>query len=184
MKNYTRKRRKKKVLSASFIKILFLLLFLTAFYYLFRPLFQADITDPFVYCAKIGSMDKPDSLYQGQKNPDAIVLNLKKVLNLSEDIPADVLRAGIYWRCMDGNVYGCYTGANIPCWGKADRHKNPSDEMNNYCHENPGSDTVPASVTGHNTIYDWRCDNSVPVISKQIFQVDSRGFIPDFWYKL
>lgn len=36
-------------------------------------------------------------------------------------------------------------------------------------------------VTGHDTIYQWRCAGAKAAISGTPFKLDRRGFIADFW---
>ena len=85
---------------------------------------------------------------------------------------------------MDGQVYGCFVGANLPCTSKANTDRTPTAAENDYCKANPNSDFIPAAVTGHDTVYEWRCQNGGPEIAKQVFQVDSSGYISEIWYPL
>ncbi len=43
---------------------------------------------------------------------------------------------------------------------------------------------VSSVVTGHGTIYEWKCRNEVREIVKQVFQVDERGYISEIWYPI
>jgi hypothetical protein len=140
--------------------------------------------DAFAYCAAIGSIDAPDQRYTGPKVTEGIAKALKKAMAMADDAKIQDVVEGSVWRCMDKQVYGCFVGANIPCSEKADTNKTPTDAMNSYCKENPTSDSIPAAVTGHSTIYDWRCASGKPDIAKTLMQVDSRGYQTDFWYKL
>ncbi|MGE5270625.1 MAG: hypothetical protein ACM3JG_13240 [Thiohalocapsa sp.] len=36
-------------------------------------------------------------------------------------------------------------------------------------------------MTGHDTIYSWRCSGPKAAIVSQSFQIDNRGFIANFW---
>ncbi len=36
-------------------------------------------------------------------------------------------------------------------------------------------------VTGHDTIYEWRCEGRSAKPGKQIGQVDARGFFEEYW---
>jgi hypothetical protein len=144
----------------------------------------ATYTDPFAYCAAVGDLDQPDARYVGQQVPDVIAKALRKASGAAPDAPLDLFLQGSYWRCMDGKVYGCFVGANIPCWSKANTDRTPTAAETEFCKTQPNADNIPAAVTGHETIYEWRCNNGTPVIVRQVFQVDSRGFVADFWHEL
>lgn len=100
------------------------------------PTGQASFTDPFAYCAAVGTIDAPDARYAGPKVPESIARGLQAALN-APDMP-----------------------------------------------QQPDSDFIPAYITGHDTIYEWRCTNGAPEIVKQVFQVDAQGFIADIWYPI
>jgi hypothetical protein len=85
---------------------------------------------------------------------------------------------------MDGKVYACNVGANLPCQAKADQSRQPTPAMIDYCEENAGSDFIPAVVTGRTTVYNWRCDDMEPAIAERYTEVDSRGFLEFVWYEL
>lgn len=140
--------------------------------------------DPFAYCAGVGTIDQPDARYTGPKLPDAVVNGLIKASGAAADTPVDVFRQGTFWRCMDKQVYACFVGANLPCESKANTSQEPTAAMNDFCKANPGADTIPAAVTGHETIYAWACKDSQAVAGKQVFQVDSQGYIREIWYAI
>jgi hypothetical protein len=85
---------------------------------------------------------------------------------------------------MDGSVYACFVGANLPCDAKANTDKTPTQEEIDYCQQNPNSDFIPAAVTGRETVYKWSCVNGAPNIVKQIFYPDAQGFLSEFWYEI
>lgn len=142
----------------------------------------ATYGDPFAYCAAVGTIDEPDARYVGPKVPEVIARGLMK--GASPDAPLDLFIQNSFWRCMDGKVYGCFVGANIPCWSKANTDRTPTAEETDFCKANLDAEFIPAVVTGHETIYEWRCENGVPEIVRQVLKVDSRGFISDFWYEI
>jgi len=143
----------------------------------------ATFTDPFAYCAVIGTVDAPDERYAGPKFPDAIVNGLQKALNLA-GTPAPPLTENSFWRCMAGKVYACTVGANLPCMDKANLDKTPTQGMKEYCQANPNSDFIPMVVTGHNVVYEWQCKVGAPEAGKQLVQVDARGFLVNIWYQI
>lgn len=140
--------------------------------------------NPFAYCEAVGTIDKPGADYTGPEVPESIAKGLKKAFGSPESAPLDVFMRGTYWRCMDGKVYACNVGANLPCYDKADMSKEPNQGMKEFCNENPGSDFIPMSATGHSTVYDWKCDGTTPVAGKQLMEVDKQGYQKDIWYEI
>jgi hypothetical protein len=134
--------------------------------------------DVFAYCAAVGDVDAPDARYAGPAVPDAIAISLSKQLEIpGARLPAKLIQ----WRCMGGQVFACSLGANLPC-GKANTSRAPTPEMAKYCADILDAEEIPAAVTGHDTIYTWRCTKGVPDIISQVFKVDQRGFVADFWH--
>ena len=144
----------------------------------------ATYTDPFAYCQALGDLDQPDARYVGQPLPEAIATALRTASGAAPDAPLDMFLQNSYWRCMDGKVYGCFVGANIPCWSKANTDRTPTAEEIEFCTAQPNAEFIPAAVTGHETVYEWRCNQNTPEIVRQVLQVDARGFVTDFWYEL
>jgi len=115
--------------------------------------------------------------------PDVIANGLKKASGASADAPMQLFTQNAFWRCMDGKVYACTVGANLPCDSKANTDKTPTSPETDYCKANPGQD-IPAYVTGHDTIYAWHCNQQTPIVQQQVFTVDGRGFIAEIWYQI
>jgi hypothetical protein len=143
----------------------------------------ATYTDPFAYCAAVGTVDTLGAAYTGPKVPESVAKGLQKALN-APDTPLDALENGSYWRCMDGHVYACFVGANLPCEAKANTDRTPTQAEIDFCQQNPDSDFIPAVVTGRETVYEWRCLNGMPEIVKQLTQPDAQGFLSDIWYEI
>ena len=131
-------------------------------------------TDPFAYCAAVGMIDTPDARYTGPKTPASIL----------PPGPWPFPEGSAFWRCMDGDVYACYVGANTPCWTKANTSITPTPGMQNFCKDQPNADNIPAYAAGHETIYAWSCKNGAAVIGKQMFQIDAQGYITPYWNKI
>jgi hypothetical protein len=148
------------------------------------PTRTSNFTDAWAYCAAIGAIDAPDARYTGPKMPDAIVQGLRKASGAAADAPDEWFTNGSFWRCMDGKVVACTVGANLPCTSKANTDKTPTQAESDFCQANPDSVGIPASVTGHDTIYSWNCQKDIPVIDQQVFHVDARGFIAEIWYAI
>jgi Tol biopolymer transport system component len=143
----------------------------------------ATYTDPFAYCAAVGTVDTPGSDYVGPKVPESVAQGLQQALN-APDTPIEVLQNASFWRCMDGSVFACFVGANLPCEAKANTDRTPTQEEIDYCQQNPNSDFIPAVVVGRETVYEWRCLDGAPDIVKQLGQPDAQGFLSDIWYKI
>ena len=143
-----------------------------------------QFSDPFAYCASVTTIDTPDNRYTGPSAPDAIIEALRQEAGISSDAPVDWVAAGSVWRCMDGKVWGCFVGANLPCSEKADTSATPGPEMQDFCEQNPDADVIPAVVTGRATVYEWRCEGNTPTAGQQLLTPDARGFLSDFWYEL
>ena len=141
-------------------------------------------TDPFAYCAAVGTMDAPDERYAGPAAPEAVIEGLRAKAGIAEDAPDDWVAPGTVWRCMDGDVWACFVGANLPCSAKADTSTTPRPEMEDFCSENPDADFIPAAVTGRATVYEWRCDGATPEVVQQLVTPDAQGFPSDIWFEL
>ncbi len=144
----------------------------------------AQFTDPFAYCTAVGTIDAPDERYAGPEVSEEIVQGLKAALEMADDAPTEWVVAGTVWRCMGGQVWACFVGANLPCTAKADTSRTPTSAMEDFCQENPGSDVIPAAVTGRATVYQWGCTNGTAEIVKELFKPDPQGFLSDFWYEI
>ncbi len=144
----------------------------------------AEEGDPFAYCAAVVTADRPGPPYDGPAVPPGVVEGLRRALNLAPDMPGDLIARGTRWRCMEGAVYGCFVGANLPCSEKADESRVPSPAMNDFCEENPGSEAIPMAVTGRATVYAWRCRDGGPEILRRVAEADPRGFIAKVWHRL
>ena len=87
-----------------------------------------------------------------------------------------------YYRCSGRDLLLCNVGANLPC-GKA----NQNTELraaSDWCRDNRNATVIPMAVTGHDTIYAWRCIGGVAKPTGQIGKVDRRGFFVQYWKKV
>lgn len=139
-------------------------------------------TDPFTYCSAVSNIDSPDSRYVGPKIPEVIARGLQKAFEAPGGAPLDVFIRGTFWRCMDGKVYACNVGANLPCDRKADTSHKPNEGMVEWCESNLDSEFIPAYASGRATIYEWRCKGKEPTIVKEITKPDAAGYISNIWY--
>jgi hypothetical protein len=141
----------------------------------------ATLESPFGFCARVGTDDRSGESH-GAVN-GAAVAALAPYLHQALRLPDDALLppSEIVWRCMDGKVYVCARGANIPCDSKADRSRFNRGAAN-YCRENPNALEVPAYATGHRTVYLWKCVAGRAERGKAASTTDRRGYRTDFWY--
>ncbi len=145
---------------------------------------DASFSDPFAYCAAVGTIDAPDARYTGVQVPDAVARGLKQATGAAPDAPLSAFVQNSYWRCMNGKVYGCFVGANLPCTAKADTRRTLLEGETDFCKANPNAEVIPAAVTGRETVYEWRCVNGSPEPVRQVVTPDARGFLSSFWYEL
>jgi hypothetical protein len=144
---------------------------------------QPSYSDPFAYCAAVGSIDSPDARYSGSKLPDAIIQGMIQQGFLPAAMPAESQKHTA-WRCMDHNVWVCNYGVNIPCLEKADLSQVPTSAMEDYCKMNPTVEGIPAYITGRVTIYSWNCKEGKPGMVGQIMAVDPQGYPSAYWHEL
>jgi hypothetical protein len=109
--------------------------------------------------------------------PAGLVAWAKQVFGL--DMPDDMVRKNTVYRCLNGRTLLCAAGANLVC-GKANRSRDLPG-VADWCRDNRNSDDVPMFVTGHDTIYRWRCSNGKPAVSATVEDVDARGFLARNW---
>jgi len=140
------------------------------------PLGVARAQDVPGLCARVTNDDRVRPI------PITLVPPARQLFTFSKDTPDKYIQKSTSFRCMDGKVWLCNTGANLVC-GKADASRT-SAGATNFCKENPGSDSVPMAATGHGTIYEWKCEGRKAVISGNVATVDPRGFIVENWKKL
>lgn len=111
----------------------------------------------------------------------------------SVKIPADLVQAvaktfhiddsaarnASFVRCAGSKLMGCYVGANLDCDTADTRRKLPGATA--WCRTSPGSQIIPMSATGHDTIYEWTCKGGRAVTAKAVMHVDPRGYIVENW---
>ena len=113
--------------------------------------------------------------------PDSLVPAATELLHL-EAMPADQVQRSTYYRCAAGRVLVCNAGANLPC-GKANTSRQ-LDGAEAWSAEHPGSDFIPMYVTGHDTVYRWRCHGAHAATIGAPIETDRRGFIAQFWKRI
>lgn len=130
---------------------------------------------PASLCHRLGTDDTTHPI------PQALVPAVNAAF--ATHMPARTAMDTTLFRCADHRVMVCTIGANLPC-GEADTSRTPNPGVAQWCHDNPDVDFVPAAVTGHATIYAWRCQAGAPQIARQALHVDPRGFVAEYWKPL
>jgi hypothetical protein len=97
-------------------------------------------------------------------------------------IDADYAAKTTYYRCAEGALLLCNVGANLPC-GKANT-RTESSAANDWCRDHPSAAVIPMAVTGHDTIYEWRCSGGNAKPTTPIAKVDPHGFFLEYWKKV
>jgi hypothetical protein len=147
----------------------------------------APLDDPSGFCAAVGTADEPEGAgYTGPKVPDWMARALWRASGGVEDADEDTFSMAYLaeWRCVDGAVLACSYGANIPCGSKADTETTPGEGALWWCRENPDAEWVPVAATGRSTVFSWRCVGTRPMVERQWFSVDARGYQVEFWYRI
>jgi hypothetical protein len=140
--------------------------------------------DPFSYCAAVGTIDAPDARYRGPAVPESIARGLQRAFGAPAETPLEPFVRGTSWRCMDGAVYACTVGANLPCGERADTDRAPRPAVIDFCRREPDAAMVPMYVTGRSTVYEWRCAGGTPEIARQVTAADARGFLSSVWHRI
>jgi hypothetical protein len=110
--------------------------------------------------------------------PESLVPAAVRLFGLEEMSTEQVRRSTVY-RCAAGQTLVCNLGASLPC-GNANTSR-ALPEADRWCAENPGSDFIPMYVTGHDTIYRWRCQGAKAAATGEPLELDRYGFISRYW---
>ncbi len=129
-------------------------------------------TDPFAYCAAVGTIDAPDERWAGPDVPPEVM-----------EFFGESQLGGHYWRCFDGTLLGCAVGAAAYCGNEPNTSEEPTAAMIEFCQANPNQLMLVAQF-GRDNIYLWECQGTVPQIALQMFHVDPRGFIAENWFEI
>jgi hypothetical protein len=129
----------------------------------------AHAESPAQFCARVGNDDAVRDI------PASLALQARALFHI--DNAGDVTTL-VSFRCMNHKVMVCYVGANLPCT-KANTSRN-IPAVTQYCRTHPG-ESVPAVVTGHDSIYEWNCRGNEAHPDSQIWHLDPRGFVAEVW---
>jgi hypothetical protein len=133
---------------------------------------HGQAASPAAQCRHLGTDDRLRPL------PDSLVPTAARLFDLGA-MPAAQIRQSTYWRCLSGRLLLCNVGANLPC-GKANTSRQPVG-AGAWCAAHPQSDFIPMYITGHDTIYRWRCAGGKPATTGLPEAIDRRGFIARYW---
>ena len=129
------------------------------------------LTSPEAVCARIGTDDALRPLSPSLVGPAT------QAFGYTGMTAAEVEHMTVF-RCMDGAVLMCSWGANLAC-GKAETSPTLPSAAN-WCEGNQNAASIPAYVTGHDTIYRWSCHDGNAVASNPA-PLDARGFFQSYW---
>lgn len=139
------------------------------------PMTRAHAETPAAVCARLGVDDATRQI------PASLVPAVNVLFGTKMSSGEAV--ASTMFRCASGRVLVCTMGANLPC-GPANTSRIPGTGAVNWCRDHPGAALIPAVATGHDTIFIWECRDGAPRIARQVYAVDARGFIKDYWKEL
>lgn len=148
-----------------------------------QPIGSLSPSDPLTYCKVAGTVDpKPRAKAEQNVLSPALIQKIRAQFGFAANTPDEEIQNQAILRCAQGKLWVCVIGANLPC-GKADTAKKVSAEVKHYCQEQPNSDFIPATLTGHDTAYEWRCTKGAPVIARK-FKLDGQGYFLDYWKEI
>lgn len=140
--------------------------------------------EPWATCRAAGTRDTPEPVQLEPAAPVALLEGVRETFDLPDDMPEETVAVWTVWRCVDGEVWACVVGANLPCSEKADTGRAPAEPLREYCRDRPDGETIPAVVTGRATVYTWRCVGGQPEVERQWSEPDARGFHRDLWKRI
>jgi hypothetical protein len=128
--------------------------------------------NPRAYCTRVGTDD------QVRAAPASLAADVRRLFNVDGRF---AVRSSVY-RCADGAVLVCVIGANLPC-GKANTAKE-LPAATQWCASHRESDFIPMVVTGHDTLYSWRCVGGKAEAGAPLGALDARGFFAQNWKRV
>ena len=86
------------------------------------------------------------------------------------------------WRCMGGQVYACYPGADGGACAHETISVTPPLSFWQFCEQHPGSDFLPMFLVS-GWASRWACQGTRPVVTR-LLSTDRQGFLAGFWSKI
>lgn len=137
--------------------------------------------DPIAYCAAVGTIDHPDTRYDGPVSPEWIADAVTRALRLGPAV-TDKMAMPVAWRCVDGSVAACSFGLGMPCDVKADGTSHvPTKDVLDFCRAFPEVDQSLPSMSGPPSIYAWGCRAGWPHIIGLRDDIDREGYPRRYW---
>jgi hypothetical protein len=109
--------------------------------------------------------------------PETLAPAIERLFSLANAYPP----GAAFYRCAGGDVMVCVVGASLPC-GKANT-STALPAADEWCRTNVNAEFIPMYVTGHDTIYEWRCTGSTATTTGPTAKLDARGFFAEYWRK-
>jgi hypothetical protein len=119
---------------------------------------------------------------EGASEPKPAPAELAPAIARVLDIDVTLVRLGSFYRCVSGRLLVCAVGANLPC-GRANVSRS-MPEADEFCRANPNSIGIPMAVTGHDTVWSWRCDGTKAHAEGPSQPVDPQGYFTEYWKEL
>lgn len=126
---------------------------------------QASL-QPVAYCRRVGTSSALHPINAA----------LRSGVEAAFSVPAEAARGS--WRCDDGKVLACIAGANLPCGKMSTSTTSPAADT--WCRAHPDG-TIPAFVTGHDTVWRWRCSGTHAEHGEPAWTLDPAGFARELW---
>ena len=121
---------------------------------------------PVAYCRRVDTNTALHTI------TDALRPGVESAFNVS----AEAARGS--WRCDGGKVLACIAGANQPCGQMSTVTTSPAADE--WCRMHPNG-ALPAFVTGHDTVWSWRCTGNHAEHGEAAWTLDSAGFARELW---
>jgi hypothetical protein len=128
-------------------------------------------SDPFQFCRVVVNADNDGD--EGMRDPRYVGRQPPPVL-------MSMVRENFWWRCMDGKVFVCLTGATGRGCMRFSLNTGATASIRRYCANNPGG-FVPNAV--NDTPYSWNCRSRTPVMDRSagLPGLDRRGYYLENW---
>ena len=142
---------------------------------------HADVSDPAARCSKVRNDDAIQG-YDPALKAKFIAAFSRLFPGAERPVEERLMVAQAKSRCMDGVLYACFVGANLPCSKMDAKRRNRGASA--FCKTNRESSVVPLVATGHDTIFSYRCRRGQALVDGETYRLDRRGFATKLWTPL
>ena len=133
------------------------------------------------HCASVHDDDKLRNYESTLREPK--IKASRTIFAASKEEPdASQFEAQAQYRCMDGRVMVCFTGANLPCTKINTAKDNPG--ANVFCRQASDGVPVAAYAAGHDSAFSFTCRAGKAVVDRETWKLDKRGFATKLWTAL